>query len=99
MAKKSVVARNKKRQKKVRLAREKREALRLVIKKGAPDEQEKAVLKLQKSCRDESPVRVRDRCRSCGRACGTTKKFGLCRIHLREAMMRGDVPGLKKASW
>ena len=99
MAKTSVIERNKKRQKKVRLARKKREVLKTVIRKGAPDEQEKAVLKLQKCSRDESPIRVRNRCRSCGRSCGTLKKFGLCRIHLREAMMRGDVPGLKKASW
>lgn len=99
MAKTSVIQRNKKRLRKSQSARAKRNKLKLAIKKGSPDEQEVAMLKLQKSSRDESMSRVRDRCRACGRACGTLRKFGLCRIHLREAAMRGDVPGLKKASW
>ena len=63
------------------------------------DNRDDAVIKLQKRRRDESPSRIRERCRVCGRSKGTLKKFGLCRIHLREAAMRGDVPGLKKASW
>lgn len=99
MAKTSVIQRNKKRLRKSQAARAKRKQLKLTIKKGNPDEQEAAILKLQKSHRDESVCRVRNRCRFCGRPCGTLKKFGLCRIHLREAAMRGDVPGLKKASW
>ncbi len=99
MAKLSVVERNKKRVKKVRNAYEKRKKLRLAVRKGTPEEQEVALLKLQKSPRDESHVRVRNRCAQCGRPCGTFKKFGLCRIHLREAANRGDVPGLEKASW
>ena len=99
MAKLSVIERNKKRIRKSQSARLKRLKLKRVIKKGSPEEQEVALLKLQKSPRNESSVRVRNRCRDCGRPCGTLKKFGLCRIHLREAAMRGDVPGLKKASW
>lgn len=99
MAKTSVVQRNKKRLHKSQSARVKRMQLKSVIRKGNPDEQEAGVLKLQKSDRNESPCRVRKRCRLCGRPCGTLRKFGLCRIHLREAAMRGDVPGLKKASW
>ena len=99
MAKTSVVERNKKRQKKSKLAQSKRANLKTIIKTGNPDEQEKAVEKLQKCPRDESIIRVRNRCRNCGRPAGTLRKFGLCRIHLREAAMRGDVPGLKKASW
>lgn len=99
MAKQSVIERNKKRIRKSRTARVKRKQLKETIRKGDVTEQEIALLKLQKCSRDESPVRVRDRCRDCGRPCGTLKKFGLCRIHLREAAMRGDVPGLKKASW
>lgn len=55
--------------------------------------------KLGKRKRDESPIRVRHRCRMCGRARGTYRKFGLCRMHLREEVMNGNVPGLKKASW
>lgn len=80
-------------------AQKRRFELKKIFKKGTPENQELALLKLQKSPRNESKVRVRHRCRECGRPCGTLKKFGLCRIHLREAAMRGDVPGLKKASW
>lgn len=99
MSKLSVIERNKKRVWKSQSARKKRLELKKIIKKGTSEEQDQALLKLQKRPRDESPVRTRDRCRLCGRPCGTFKKFALCRIHLREAAMRADVPGLKKASW
>ncbi len=99
MAKTSEVRRNLKRIRKSRSARVKRSELKIAVRKGTPEEQEVAILKLQKSDRNESKSRVRNRCRLCGRPRGTLKKFGLCRIHLREAAMRGDVPGLKKASW
>lgn len=101
MAKLSVIQRNKKRIRKSQAALVKRKQLKKIIRKGDPDEQENALLKLQKCPRDESLIRVRNRCRfrNCGRSCGNLKKFGLCRIHLREAAMRGDVPGLRKASW
>ncbi len=99
MAKKSSIAKNLKRALKAARAAEKRTALKLAIKKGSPEESEAALAKLQKCDRNESKIRVRERCRQCGRPCGTYRKFGLCRIHLREAAMRGDVPGLKKASW
>ena len=99
MAKLSVIERNKKRIRKSQSARKKRLELRKTVKKGEVEEQEIAMLKLQRSPRNESAVRVRIRCRDCGRSRGTLRKFGLCRIHLREAAMRGDVPGLKKASW
>ncbi len=58
-----------------------------------------AVLKLQSLPRDSSPSRQRNRCRQTGRPHGYVRKFGLSRIRLREAAMRGEVPGLKKASW
>ena|SRR3990167_5236037 len=80
-------------------ARVKRLALKLLIRKGTLEEQETAVIKLQKRPRNESQSRVRNRCRCCGRPRGTLRRFGLCRICLRKAAMRGDVPGLKKASW
>lgn len=99
MAKLSIIERNKKRIRKSQSARKKRMELRKTVQKGGPEEQEIAMLKLQKSARNESIVRVRIRCRDCGRSRGILRKFGLCRIHLREAAMRGDVPGLKKASW
>lgn len=63
------------------------------------EEKMEAVAKLSQRNRNESPCRVRNRCRFCGRSRGVYHKFGLCRIHLREAMMRGDVPGMVKASW
>ena len=58
-----------------------------------------AQVALQKLPRDSSPVRQRNRCRVSGRPHGVYRKFGLSRIKLREAAMRGDVPGLVKASW
>ena len=75
-----------------------RHALKEVIRLDE-NSRDDAVDKLQKRRRNESPIRVRRRCRDCGRSRGTLRRFGLCRIHLREAAMRGDVPGLRKASW
>lgn len=92
-------ARNNRRIQKTEKAKKKRAALKELIRIGTPEEQEEAVLKLQKCPRDESPIRIRDRCQVCGRPHGTLRKFGLCRIHLRESMMLGLVPGLRKASW
>jgi small subunit ribosomal protein S14 len=56
-------------------------------------------LKLQKLPRDSSPVRVRNRCALTGRPRGTFRKFGLGRNKLREIAMRGEIPGVIKASW
>lgn len=98
MAKTSVVVRNEKRKVQVKRMKEVRDALRKLIKKD-DDNRDEAIVKMQKRSRNESPTRVRHRCRQCGRGKGTLRKFGLCRIHLREAAMRGDVPGLRKASW
>ena len=58
-----------------------------------------AVLKLQRMPRDASKARQQRRCRVSGRPHAVYRKFGLCRNKLREAAMRGDVPGLVKASW
>ncbi len=98
MAKLSSIHRNKKRMKIVQGAKLMRDKLRKMIKKDE-DNREEAVVKLQKRRRNESPIRVRNRCQSCGRPRGTLRKFGLCRICLRKAVMRGDVPGVRKASW
>ena len=101
MAKTCMIAREDRRRKFSQQARTKRDALRETIKKQTVSFEEKmiAVDKLSKSPRDESKVRVRSRCRLCGRPRSVYRKFGLCRIHLREAFVRGDVPGLVKASW
>lgn len=99
MAKTSIEQRDIRKQKLSFRARLKRLALKAIIRKGDIEEQEAAQAKLQKSSRNESQTRVRNRCRCCGRPRGTLRRFGLCRICLRKAAMRGDVPGLKKASW
>ena len=98
MAKLSAVYRNIKRVKRVLGAKASREKLKETIRIDEENRDE-AILKLQKRKRDESPIRVRNRCRRCGRPKGTLRKFGLCRLCLRIAAMRGDVPGLKKSSW
>ena len=101
MAKKSMIAREVKRCKMAKKAKTKRDELRDTIKsiKTSFEDKMTAVIKLNKCPRDESAIRIRSRCQFCGRPRAVYKKFGLCRIHLREAAMRGDVPGLVKASW
>ena len=98
MAKTSVVLRNKRRKILSKRMKTARQALKETIRIDE-DGRDAAIDKLQKRRRNECPVRVRNRCRQCGRSRGTLRRFGLCRIHLREAAMRGDVPGLRKASW
>ncbi|ALN87197.1 30S ribosomal subunit protein S14 [Lysobacter capsici] len=79
----------------------KRDALKKIISSDNSSYEEKAeaVIKLQKLPRDSSPSRQRNRCVLTGRSRGVYSKFGLGRNKLREATMRGDVPGLRKASW
>jgi small subunit ribosomal protein S14 len=67
--------------------------------KMGEEERAAARLKLQALPRDSSPVRLRNRCALTGRPRGTFKKFGLGRIKLREFAMRGEIPGIVKASW
>jgi len=101
MAKVSMVEREKRRARTVAKFAEKRAALKAAIANPSlsDDERWEAQLKLQQLPRDASPSRQRNRCRQTGRPHGVYRKFGLCRIKLREAAMRGDVPGLVKASW
>ncbi|MEJ2618780.1 MAG: 30S ribosomal protein S14 [Candidatus Thiodiazotropha sp.] len=101
MAKKSMIARETKRARTVSRFAAKRAALKAVIKNSNSsfEEIEQAVAKLQKLPRDASPSRRQNRCQVTGRPHGVYRKFGLCRNKLREAAMRGDVPGLVKASW
>jgi small subunit ribosomal protein S14 len=63
------------------------------------DERMDAMRRLQGLPRNASPVRLRNRCGLTGRPRGTFRKFGLARAKIREAAMRGDIPGLIKASW
>lgn len=98
MAKTSWMMRNKRRKELSERMKNSRQALKETIRTDE-ENRDAAIDKLQKRARNESPIRVRNRCRQCGRSKGTLRRFGLCRIHLREAAMRGDVPGLRKASW
>ena len=101
MAKKSMVERELKHTKLVAKYAAKRDALKTIINDVNASEEERfdAQLKLQQLPRDASPVRQRNRCRITGRPHGYYNKFGLSRNKLREAAMRGDVPGLTKSSW
>jgi small subunit ribosomal protein S14 len=101
MAKTSMVEREKKRAKLVAKYAVKRAAIKAVIANpdSSPEERWEAQLQLQKLPRDSSASRQRRRCQVTGRPHGVYRKFGLCRNKLREAAMRGDVPGLVKASW
>ena len=101
MAKTSMIERELKRTKLVKKYAVKRDRLREIVSstKASYEEKLEASIKLQKLPRDSSPVRQRSRCALTGRARSVYKKFGLGRMKLREATMRGDVPGLRKASW
>ena len=101
MAKLSMIARETKRSRTVKKYAAKRAELQKIINdRSASFEQiDAAVMALQKLPRDASPARQRNRCRITGRPHGFYRKFGLGRNKLREAAMRGDIPGLVKASW
>ena len=101
MAKTSMVNREAKRTKLVAKFAAKRDELKKVIASPNASYEDKmdAVTRLNKLPRDSSPVRQRTRCELSGRPRAVYRKFGLGRNKLREATMRGDVPGLRKASW
>jgi len=101
MAKKSMIAREDKRVKLVSKYEAKRKFLKEIIRNpdSSFEDRESAQIKLQKLPRDSSMTRLRNRCKLTGRPHGYYRKFGLSRNKLREATMRGDVPGLSKASW
>ncbi|WP_319783068.1 30S ribosomal protein S14 [Oceanisphaera sp. IT1-181] len=101
MAKQSMKAREVKRAKLAEKFSAKRFALKNTISNVHTSEEDRwdAVLKLQQLPRDASPSRQRNRCNITGRPHGFLRKFGLSRIKVRELMMKGEIPGLKKASW
>jgi small subunit ribosomal protein S14 len=101
VAKKSIIHRELKKLKNVVLRAHKRVALREKMLDKNLDFSEKMAIqeKMQKLKRNTSPSRLTRRCVQCGRPRGVYRKFGLCRVHLREALMRGDIPGGRKASW
>lgn len=101
MAKVCMINREKRRTKLVKKYATRRAELKVLI--SNPDigyeERQQAMFALQKLPRDSSPARKRNRCAISGRPRGFYRRFGLGRNKLREAAMRGDVPGLRKASW
>ncbi|MEZ5589575.1 MAG: 30S ribosomal protein S14 [Gammaproteobacteria bacterium] len=101
MAKKSMINRELKRIKTVQKFAEKRAELKEIIRSpnSSDEDRLRALAKLQALPRDASPARVQRRCRLTGRPHSVYRKFGLGRNKLREAAMRGDIPGLRKASW
>ena len=101
MAKRNMKNREAKRIKLVAQYAKRRAALKETIRdpNSTPEDRFAAVESLQKLPRDSSKSRIRNRCQITGRSRGVYKKFGLARHKLREAAMRGEVPGLTKASW
>ncbi len=101
MAKKSMLEREDKRARTVIKYAKKRTELKATVNNRnlSDDERWDAQQKLQALPRDSSPVRRQRRCGITGRPHGVYRKFGLARNKLREAAMRGDIPGLVKASW
>jgi len=101
MAKKSMIARDVKRAKLIAKHKTKRENLKSLISGLETSEEDrwKAVIELQNLPKNSTPCRYKRRCSITGRPHGYLRKFGLSRIKLREYMMRGEIPGLRKASW
>lgn len=101
MAKKSLIEREKKREKLVKRYAAKRSELKSIIGDMSKSEQERegARVKLQSFPANANPTRQRNRCAVTGRPRGTFRQFGLCRIKIREYAMSGLIPGVVKASW
>ena len=101
MAKVALTNRNEKRRRTIKKFAAKRAELMAIIgnQKLSPEDRYEARLRLQKLPRDASPVRLRNRCALTGRPRGVYRKFGLGRSKLRDIAMRGEIPGVIKASW
>ena len=101
MAKLSAVLRNEKRRKLVAKYAAKRAELLKIIQdpKMSDEDRHAARAKLEQFPRNASPVRVRNRCALTGRPRGFFRKFGLGRSKMREIAMKGEIPGVTKASW
>jgi small subunit ribosomal protein S14 len=101
MAKKSMLMRQRHREKAVKRYAAKRAELKELVRnpKSSDEVKAEAQKKLQLLPRDANPIRLRNRCALTGRPHGVYRKFGLARTKLRETTMRGEIPGLRKASW
>ena len=99
MAKESMKAREVKRAKLVAKYAEKRAALKQIVRTGDPAEAFEAAQKLQDLPKNSNPIRMHNRCKLTGRPRGYLRKFGVCRNQFRELAYRGEIPGVRKASW
>ncbi len=101
MAKLALINREQKRRETVKkFAAKRAELIAIIENQKAPEEERDAArARLQQLPRNASPVRLRNRCRLTGRPRGTFRKFGLARNKLRDIAMRGEIPGVIKASW
>jgi small subunit ribosomal protein S14 len=101
MSKLALINRNEKRKKLVAKFSKKREALQAIVDdpKASDETRYEARLKIQALPRNSNKTRIRNRCALTGRPRGVYRKFGLGRNKLREFAMRGEIPGIVKASW
>ena len=99
MAKESIKARERKRAKMAAKYAAKRAELKEIVRKGDPEEVEKAVIALQKLQKNACPIRQHNRCQLTGRPKGYMRQFGISRINFREMALAGLIPGVKKSSW
>lgn len=101
MAKKSKLAKNAQRMRLVEKYRDLRKELKSVIQSptATDDAKDEAWARLRALPRDANPIRVRHRCQFTGRPRGNYRKFGISRVMFRDMALRGEIPGVKKASW
>ena len=101
MAKKSMIVKNIRRKQIVERYRERRIELKKIIKSQSSSESDRQIAraKLEKMPRDSNPIRIRNRCVVTGRPRSYYRKFGLSRITFREMALKGEIPGVTKASW
>ncbi|MBO4269437.1 30S ribosomal protein S14 [Microbispora triticiradicis] len=99
MAKRSKIAANERRKATVARHAERRAELKEIIRTGTPEQRAEAVRLLSRQPRDASATRVRNRDSVDGRPRGNLRTFGLSRIRFREMAHRGELPGVRKASW
>ena len=92
-------AREVKRAKLVAKYAEKRAALKQIVRTGDPADAFEAAQKLQELPKNSNPIRMHNRCKLTGRPHGFMRKFGICRNQFRDLAYRGEVPGMRKASW
>ena len=101
MAKKSMIVKNLRRRQISERYKSKRLELKKILKDPNASQKEKSVarIKIEKMPRDSNPNRIRNRCVVTGRPRGVYRKFGLSRITFREMALKGEIPGITKASW